>query len=240
METFPTFVLNSRVQVRQPVEGGLRVTMDTIFAAAACPAKPGETIADFGAGTGAAGLCVASRVGDVHVSFVEIQEDFAQLALDNAALNNVSAAKFAEDIRVHKGQYDHIVCNPPYLDEGTHYTSPNAARQKALGQVEGDARLADWVEAAARCLKDRGSFSLIHRADALGDILTALATYKFGAIEVWPLQPYAGQDMHRVVVRARLRRKTPMAIHPAITLHDGHEKYSEAAKEIMRDGKNLT
>lgn len=240
METIDTTVLDGRVTLKQPQGGGLRVTMDTIFVAAACPARSGETIADFGAGTGGAGLCVAVRVGGVHVSFVEIQPDFMRLSLDNAALNGIEADGFAEDVRTHKGQYDHIVCNPPYLDEGTHYASPDPVRQKALGQVTGDAALADWVAAAARCLKDKGSLSLIHRADALDAVLSALGAHKFGAVEIWPLQPFPGQDAHRIVVRARLRRRTKLILHPMIPIHEVHETYMPQALAILNGEIILT
>lgn len=240
MQTIDTTVLDGRVKVKQPETGGLRVTMDTIFVAAACPARPGERIADFGAGTGAAGLCVAQRVGGVHVSFVEIQPEFAALCAQNAGLNDVPCDTFCDDIRLHKNRYDHIVCNPPYLDEGTHYASPDAARRKAVGQVEGDAKLDDWIAAAARCVKDRGTLSMINRADMLDAILASLSAHKFGAIEIWPLYPYADRDANRVVVRAARLRKTKLVLHPGIVMHtDDALKYSVEADAVMLRMKNL-
>ena len=243
MDTIDTSVLGGKVKVKQPTTGGLRVTMDTIFVAAACPARPGDHIADFGAGTGAAGLCVAVRESMVKITFVEIQPDYADLCLENAALNGVGAESVCCDVRaLKKKKFDHIVCNPPYLAEGTHYVSPDPKRQKALGVQTGEAQLADWIAAAARNLKDKGSLSLIHRADALDDVLMALRAHKFGAIEIWPLHPYADKDASRIVVRGYLRRKTLLKLHPAIVLHDKgvKEKYSETAERILLENKMLT
>lgn len=241
METIDTSVLGGRVAVKQPKEGGLRVTMDTIFVAAACPAEVGDHVADIGAGTGAAGLCVAARVGQIGLTFVEVQQDFTDLALKNARLNNIEVDSVCEDIRTHEGWYDHIVCNPPYLDEGTYWVSPDPKRQKALGATKGDATLEDWVAASARCLKEKGSFSMIHRADSLDKILVYLNAYRFGAIEIWPLQPYEDKDAHRVVVRALLGRKTKMILHPAIVLHTGveGEKYSARAEGVLSEMSSL-
>ncbi len=241
METIDTAVLGGRVKVLQPATGGLRVTMDTIFASAACPAKGGERIADFGAGTGAVGLCVAVRVGGLHVTFVEIQKDYADLCQKNAVLNAADSEALCADIRDIKGhKFDHIVCNPPYLEEGTHYVSPDPKRQKAVGVDAGDASLADWIAAAARNLKDKGTLSLIHRADVLEDILGALVAHQFGAIEIWPLQPFAEKDANRVVVRAALKRKSRLKLHPAIVLHTVHaQKYSDAAEKILTDAQTL-
>lgn len=241
MQTIDTCVLDGRVKVKQPVTGGLRVTMDTIFVAAACPVKSGERIADFGAGTGAAGLCVVVRVGNTHLTSVEIQEEYAQLCLENARLNAVEAESLCLDIRDLKVErFDHIVCNPPYLEEGTHYVSPDPKRQKALGMETGDAHLRDWIAAAARNLKPKGSLSLIHRADALDDILIGLREYEFGAVEIWPLQPFADRDANRVVVRAYYKRKTKLKLHPALVLHTDHaQKYSDQAEEILSSAKAL-
>lgn len=239
METIDTTILGGRVKVKQPAQGGLRVTMDTVFVAAACPAKPGDHIGDLGAGTGAAGLCVAARVGNVKLGFVEIQADFAALALQNAALNEIEADSATADIRGHKAQYDHIVCNPPYQDESAHDASPDEKRQKAVGRQGDEATLADWIACASRCLKARGSLSIIHRSDALDDMLIALRAQGFGAIEIWPLAPYANKDATRVVLRAFKGRKTKLKLHPAIVLHEGVEKYSAAATEILSHGKAL-
>lgn len=239
METVHTTILGGRVQVKQPKAGGLRVTMDTVFVAAACPAKKGESVCDLGAGTGAAGLCVASRVKGVTLAFVEIQPDFAQLAMTNAKLNKAKAESFTQDIRTHKGQYDHIVCNPPYQDENAHDASPDETRQKAVGRRGDEATLSDWISCASRCLKMRGSLSIIHRADALDDILMELRAHKFGAAEIWPLAPYAGKDATRVVIRAYKGRKTKLKLHAPVVLHEGKEKYSKAADKILTLGEML-
>lgn len=239
METIDTTILGGMVKVKQPKQGGLRVTMDTVFVAAACPAKKGDAVCDLGAGTGGAGLCVAARVPGVTLTFVEIQPDFAKLALQNAKLNKVKAKSFAEDIRAHKAQYDHIVCNPPYQDENAHDPSPDLKRQKAVGHVGDEATLKDWIACAARCAKPRGSLALIHRADALDDILIELRAHKFGAIEIWPLSPYANKDAMRVVIRAYKGRKTKLKLHAPIVLHESKEKYSFAATQILNKASYL-
>ena len=48
-------VLGGRLRLRQPRRGH-RVGHDAILLAASCPARPGDKVADLGAGVGAAGL----------------------------------------------------------------------------------------------------------------------------------------------------------------------------------------
>ena len=52
--------------------------------AAATPARPGDRVADFGAGVGAAGLAVARRVAGIELVLVEIDAALAGLARANA------------------------------------------------------------------------------------------------------------------------------------------------------------
>lgn len=238
MELIETTVLNGQVTIFQPVKGGLRVTIDSIFCASACPAKSGETICDLGAGTGVVGLCAGFKAGkDAHLTFVEVQQDYSDLCLKNAFENRIEADSICADVRAFKtaDKIDHVVCNPPYLEMDNHFKSPDVARQKALGEEENGAVLNDWISCAERILKHKGSLSLIHRADALDDILILLKRYKFGAIEAWPLYPYADKPAHRIIIRAYLGRKTKLTLHHGIIMHpsEGNEKYTDKAQAVL-------
>src|SRR5215467_4149556 len=81
--------LGGRLRLRQPKRGH-RVGHDAILLAAACPARPGDTIADFGAGVGAAGLALAARVPQTTVTLIEIEGSLAALAEQNVRLNGMS------------------------------------------------------------------------------------------------------------------------------------------------------
>jgi hypothetical protein len=82
-------VLGGRLVLRQPRKGH-RVGHDAILLAAASSAQPGERVVDLGAGVGAAGLAVASRVEDLAVTLVEIDPALAALARENAARNGLA------------------------------------------------------------------------------------------------------------------------------------------------------
>src|SRR5215510_9229577 len=82
-------VLGGRVMLNQPALG-YRVAIDPILLAAACPAEPGETIADLGCGVGTAALCLARRVADVRCVGVDLQPELADLANRNAEENGLA------------------------------------------------------------------------------------------------------------------------------------------------------
>ena len=86
-------LLGGRVQLAQPL-GGYRVAVDPVLLAAAVPARAGELAADFGAGSGAVGLCLAARVQGCRVVGLEREPDLAALTRANASDMGLSAYAF--------------------------------------------------------------------------------------------------------------------------------------------------
>lgn len=239
-------LLGGHVRLLQP-ESGLRATTDTVFLAAACPigeanaqtAAPSR-ILDLGCGSGGAGLCVLARAPRATLTGVDIQADLIGVATRNAALNMCqNRARFVcADIRNFEPEsdsFDHVICNPPYLEAGAHTASPDVSKARASGFPEGTqgGGLKDWLDCAFRCLKGRGSLTLIHRADALDQIFQGLGR-RFGAVEIIPLWSGAGKPASRVIVRARPNRRTGAILHPGVTMHDLDGCYTIDAKRILR------
>lgn len=230
------YVLNRRVRLYQPA-GGFRTSMDSVLLAAACPVRPYDRVLDLGCGVGGAGLCVMARVADIHLTGVEIQADHAALARENAALNGVQdrAEFIAADIRDFKTdhRFDQVICNPPYLEVGTHTPSPDAARAIANGHVE-EGDIKDWVDVAFENLASGGAMTMIHRADQTDKIIRAMGK-RFGAVEIIPLWPHAGEAAKRVIIRAIKDRRSPARIHAGIILHTTDGAYTDTANSVLRD-----
>lgn len=230
-------VLDHRVRLLQPTDG-FRTSLDSVMLAAACPAQSGETLLDLGCGVGGAGFCVLVRVPGSHLTGVDIQPDHVDLAVQNIALNNMEgrAAFITGDIRsLNIKEFNHVICNPPYLDAGTHTPSPSAPKATALYHAEEDRSVKDWVDAGFRNLKNGGSFTIIHRADHTDKIIQSFGK-KFGAIEIIPLWPRAGETAKRVIIRALKNRKTPAKIHAGLVLHNIDGSYTGQADQILRGG----
>ena len=236
--TLEIHVLDHKVRLLQ-AESGFRTSLDSVFVAAACPAEEGDSILDLGTGVGGASFCLLWRVPKTHVTGIEIQQSHAGLAKRNIALNDVDGrAEFVcADIRDYRDEnrFDHVICNPPYLDAGTYTPSPFEERAKALGHNEENVTVKDWVDAAFYNLKSGGSLTIIHRADYTDKIIHALGR-KFGAVEIIALYPKAGKEAVRVIIRALKDRKTPAKLLPAIILHEENGDYTRAADAILRDG----
>lgn len=229
------YVLDKRVRLLQVVDG-FRTSLDSVMLAAACPARGGDNILDMGCGVGGAGFCVLMRVADTHLTGVDIQADHIDLARQNSTLNAMEGrADFtASDIRDFDtpDKFDHVICNPPYLDAGRYMPSPFAAKATAHGHRD-DLDSAGWIDAGFRHLKSGGSLTMIQRADKVDKIILGLKN-RFGAVEVIPLWPRSGEEAKRVIVRAIKDRKTPARLHPGIVLHQDDGSYTDGAESILR------
>jgi tRNA1(Val) A37 N6-methylase TrmN6 len=220
--------LGGRLRLRQ-LRAGHRAGHDAMLLAASVPAKPGEHVADLGAGVGAAGLALAVRVKGIDLTLVERESTLAALARDNAALNAVAARVLALDVAASGTAFaeaglapdsvDHVLTNPPFTDSARHQRSPDALREAA--HVAEDDTLGTFVHAARRILKPSGTLTLIWRADGLADVLAALAK-GFGDVAVRPVHPRADAPAIRILVSATKGARAPLRLLPPLMLDGPH------------------
>lgn len=238
-------VLDKKLALRQAPQG-FRTSLDSVMLGASCPAKSGQSILDLGCGVGSAGLCALWRVKKATLTGIDIQGDHIDIAEQNAALNNMSerAAFTQGDIRtLETTKADHIICNPPYQESGKHLHSPTEAKAKAMGHTEEDMAIQDWVTCAFNYIKGQGSFTLIHEAGRLDDILHALYSKnsgkRFGSVEIFPLWPKKGIPAKRIIVRGWKHKKSPATMHSGLILHKKDGAYTAETEKVLRNGKAL-
>jgi tRNA1(Val) A37 N6-methylase TrmN6 len=243
-ETSDDAVLSGRLLLCQPRRGH-RVGHDAILLAAAIGAAAGDHAVDLGAGVGAAGLALASRVGGLTVTLVEIDPALAALAAGNARRNGLADRVRALALDVTRLEAfaaaglvqqsaDHVLMNPPFNDLS--HASPDAQRQ--LAHAAAPDTLPRWVAAAGHLLKRDGVLTLIWRADGLAAVLEAL-TPAFGSIAVLPIYPRPDVAAIRVIVRARKSGTAPLAQCSGLTLNDSRGQPTAAAEAVLRVGRTL-
>ncbi len=126
--------------------------------------------------------------------------------------------------------------NPPFDNEGSGTRSPDPLRRAA--HIARDGLLAAWAAAAAALLKPGGTIGMIHRAEALAEVLQALSP-DFGGALVRPVHPKAGAAASRVLVTARRGRRSPLAILPGLTLHAAGDAWTPEADALLRGETEL-
>lgn len=234
-------LLGGAVRMNQAARG-YRSAIDPVFLAAAVPARAGERVLELGLGAGAAALCLARRVPGCRITGIERDAQACELARANAALNG-----FAGRIEVLVGDvtrapralggFDHAMANPPHLsaaraDMGRPGQAPAANVEDGPGTLEA------WIACARRALAPGGSFTLVHRADRLDDILAHLRS-GFGSGVVFPLWPKSGTPAKRVLVQAWKGARGLVAVAPGLVLHQADGAYTQGAEDILRAGAAL-
>jgi tRNA1(Val) A37 N6-methylase TrmN6 len=238
-ETTEDAFLGGALRLRQP-KSGHRAGHDAMLLAAATSARSGDRVVDFGAGVGAAGLALATRVAGVEIVLVEIDERLAQLARGNATSNQIEARVIAVDIASSADVFaaaglppdsvDAVLMNPPFNDPSRHRSSPDKSRESA--HVAGAATLESWVHAARRVLKSGGVLTLIWRADAFADVLAALDR-GFGSLAILPVHGDPTTPAIRVLIRAVKAGRAPTQIYAGLMLNDESGVPNKRVQEIL-------
>lgn len=231
-------LLGGRVVLQQP-RTGLRAGLDAVMLAAAVPARPGETVLEAGAGTGAAILCLMARVPGLAGVAVERDPALAALLRHNAAANGAAITVLCGDVadpslRAALPRCHHAFANPPYWPDGTR--PPEALR--AAATHADTVPLAAWAAFCAAPLRHRGSLTFVLPAARLAEGIAALRAAGCGAIGVLPLWPRAGQAAKRVILSARKGAKGPDRLLPGLVLHEG-TGWSAAAEAVLRHAAAL-
>ena len=235
-------LLGGRVKLRQPIDG-YRVAIDPVLLAASVPARAQDRVLDIGCGSGAASLCLAARVLGCSIVGLERDPAMARLAVENIAGNDradrlsvIEGDLLAPPATLAPGSFTQVMANPPFLEAARASVTPVAARASAA--VESEAMLADWIDFAWAMLQGKGTLTLIHRADRLGDLLAALHG-RTGGVIVFPLWPGEGKPAKRILLQATKGSAAPLTLAHGLVLHRADGRNSEAAEAILRHGAAL-
>jgi FkbM family methyltransferase len=242
--------LGGILQILQPKEG-YRSGIDAVLLAAAAPVRASrkERVLDVGAGVGVVGLSVARRAPRADVTLVEREPPLAGLARNNIERNGLDArvrvvqadvSRRLDDLpalRADAESFDHVLANPPYNPEGAGTISVEAL--KAAANVMPGGNLARWARFMAAMARPGGSATMIHRADAVGEVLSAFAG-RFGGLVVFPLYPREGKSAIRVLVQGTKGSNAPVELRPGLVLHDAGNRFRPEVEAVLRHGAGLS
>ncbi len=231
--------LAGRLLLRQPARGH-RIGTDALLLAAATPAT--GRICDLGSGVGAVGLALL-LAGAREAVLVEREAVFAGFCRDNIARGGFEGrarlaaidlfdrkAVLAEPLLADQS-FDAVATNPPYDQSLAGRRTPSALKLAAHAMAGGT--LHDWLKVAARLLRDGGSFTMIHRADRLGQVLEAMPA-RLGGIAVRPVQPQAGAAATRILVAATAGSRAALTLLPPFVLHEADGGFTPEASLVHR------
>jgi tRNA1(Val) A37 N6-methylase TrmN6 len=233
-----------RFHVVQPKGRGHRSGMDAMLLASLVADDRKIRVADLGAGAGAAGFALASRLSNAEVVLFERSAEMADYArrsillAENAHMaGRISVievdvtlkAKARNEAGLTDESFHHVIMNPPFNDPGDRKT-PDALKAEAHAMTED--LFESWLRTANAIMRPGGQLSLIARPESIAEIVAACGR-RFGGIEISAIHPREGENAVRILVtgikgsRARLSLRTPLIMH-----EQGSHKFSPFVDDL--------
>lgn len=221
---------------------GHRAGTDAVLLAAATP-PDARRIADLGASTGLVGLRAAQMNPEASALLIERDAEMARLAAGNVVRNGLSERVTIRQVDAFalageadlREAFDAVLTNPPFFRPGEIRVSPNLQR---AGAHVLEASLDDWVRNAVTILAPKGQLLVIHRADALGEVLAACAR-RIGGVRLRFIHPEAGAPAIRVLLAGRKGSRAPLLVLPPLVLHGADGAFAPEASALHRGEARL-
>jgi len=220
-------------------ERGYRYSLDPFLLAAFCRPRQHERILDLGAGAGVIGLLLARQHPTVWVVGIELDPELARHAAGNALANALdgrchiirgdvrAAPRFLPPEHFHR-----VVANPPFRRPGSGASSPDP--QRAGARQEDTFTIGDLTGTAASLLRYGGSLELIHPAERLPELFTALVASGLEPKRLRLIAPFPGSAPRLCLVAATKGGRQGLRILPELVIHERPGRYSAEADGMLR------
>lgn len=213
--------------------------MDAVLLSGFARVKKGETALDMGTGTGIIPILLSQRTEGKHFTGLEIQAECAEMADRSVKYNCLEdRIQIVEgDIKEAAGifgaaSFDVVTCNPPYMIGQHGLTNPHMP--KAIARHEILCTFDDVANQAARVLKDRGRFYLVHRPFRLVELMAALTKYKLEPKRMQLVYPYIDKEPNMVLIEACKGGNSRIQIERPLVVYEKPGGYTKDILELYQ------
>jgi tRNA1(Val) A37 N6-methylase TrmN6 len=211
--------------------------MDAVLLSGFARVKEGERVLDMCTGTGIVPVLLRAKTAGRDLTGLEIQTECAEMAQRSVVYNHLE-----EEIHIVQGDVKqaadifgaasfHVVtCNPPYMI-GQHGLQ-NPDMPKAIARHEILCTLEDVVSQAAKVLKDRGRFYMVHRPFRLTEIMNVLTRYKLEPKRMQLVYPYIDREPNMVLIEALKGGNSRITVERPLIVYDKPGVYTSKILEL--------
>jgi tRNA1Val (adenine37-N6)-methyltransferase len=199
--------------------------------------KSGDTVVEFGTGTGIIPILLSGKTEFKKIYAFEVQEQMAEMATRSIQLNGledrieVIHANLIDAIDyVPLGSVDVVVSNPPYMSGTGGLKNPSDL--KAISRHEVLCTLEDIVEKAAKLLKFKGKFYLIHRPNRLVDIFVLCRKYKLEPKRIRMIQPFVHKSPNICLIQCVKGGNSELHVQEPLIVYEQGGTFTKEIYEI--------
>ncbi len=206
--------------------------MDAVLLSSFAKADEGNRVLDLCTGNGIIPILMFAKNPGTSYYGLEIQKTGADLAQRSVKLNGLEdKIKIINDdvkeaSRIFGGaSFNVVTVNPPYMNESHGIVNPESA--KAIARHEILCTLEDVINQAARCLKVKGHFYMVHRPSRLAEIVRTMSKYKLEPKRIRMVHPYINKDANMVLIEGVKGANTFMKIESPLIVYNQDGSYTD-------------
>ena len=202
--------------------------------------KDTKNIIDLGTGNAVIPLFLSKKTS-AKIFGMEIQKISFELAQRNININNLNEQIYIiyDDMKNYKkyflnGSFDIVVSNPPFFKFNGNKELLNDLEQLSIARHEIEITLEELIQTASLLVKDRGYFYLVHRADRLTEIISALQKFNFEAKKIKFCYTTENKNAKIVLIEAIKSGKAGLTILPPLVINKNNGEYTEEVLEMFK------
>ncbi|MFZ5812266.1 MAG: tRNA1(Val) (adenine(37)-N6)-methyltransferase [Thermodesulfobacteriota bacterium] len=222
-----------------------RFSLDALLLGAFARPRPQSRVLDLGCGCGPAGFAMLLRDPEATttVTGIDLDPDMVRAARENAARLGLSHCLTAHVLDVRQARalaretpgaadgppeakaafrpapesFEHVLCNPPYRPVGSGRPCPGEGRNRA--RFESTAILADFLDATAFFLTNKGTAWFVHLASRLAALITGLTARHLEPKRLLPVHSRLGGPARLILVEATKNGGPGLVLEPPLVLY---------------------
>jgi tRNA1Val (adenine37-N6)-methyltransferase len=211
--------------------------MDAVLLSGYATANDGARVIDLGTGTGIIPILMAAKTSAAELVGLEIQPESAEMASRSVLLNDlqdrvkiVNGDIKEADSLFEAASFDVVTSNPPYMIGG--HGLKNDDSPKAIARHEILCDLEDVVKCAARLLRPRGKFYMVHRPFRLAEIIVMLREYHIEPKRMQLVHSFIDKEPSMVLIEAVRGAKPRMKIDKPLIVYESQGVYTKDILDI--------
>ena len=190
-----------------------------------------------GTGTGIVPILLKARYPKGKYTGLEIQEESADVARRSVVYNHleedivITTGDIKEAAAIYGGSFfDVVTTNPPYMVGNHGLTGDNQA--KMIARHETLCTLEDVISQAAKVLKPRGRFYMVHRPFRLAEIMSVMVKYRIEPKRMRLVHPYVDKEPNMVLIEGMRGGNSRMTVEKPLIVYEKPGVYTREILDI--------
>lgn len=199
--------------------------------------KPGQNVLDLCTGSGVIPILLAAKTSAGHLTGLELQEDYADMATRSVRYNHLEDKIdiLCGDVKEGKklfqpASFQVVTVNPPYMTDN--HGLKNVYEPKTIARHEVALSLEDVISLASYVLPESGNFFMIHKPFRLAEIFYMMKEYHIEPKRMRLIHPYVDKEPTMVMIQGTKGGRQRITVEPPLIIYKEPNVYSDEIYEI--------